>query len=67
MKTFLTFLPAIACGAMVLACAWMMFGHRRDAGDGPTVASEELAELQGEVARLRAERALTRREEHVDG
>ncbi|MDQ3991946.1 MAG: DUF1387 domain-containing protein [Actinomycetota bacterium] len=64
MRTLLTLLAALACGAMMLVCARMMAG-RRDRAAPP--AEEQLAELREEIARLRAERMLGDREERIDG
>lgn len=63
MRTLLTFLPALACAAMMLVCVRMMFGHRQQPTED--AGAQEIAELREEVARLRAQRALE--EEHVDG
>ncbi len=65
MKTLVSFLPALACGAMMLVCARMMFGRHEKTHDDPP--SREVAELHEEIARLRAERALGEREEKIDG
>ena len=69
MRTLLIYLPAVVCGAMMLACAWMMFGHRteKDETGADDARAWEMAELLEEVARLRADRALHEREESSDG
>lgn len=64
MRTLALYLPAIACGAMMLfMCIPMMRGmrksHRRDAEQAP---KEEIAELREEILRLKSERALEQSE-----
>lgn len=67
MRTLLTYLPALACaGMMLLICVPMMRNmHKGQSDDKGT--SEEVAELREEVARLKAERALSDTSETVDG
>lgn len=69
METVLAYLPAIACGAMMLLiCIPMM--RKMHKGQGVTDdsdARQEIDELHGEIARLRAERALEDERETVDG
>lgn len=65
MKTLVSFLPALACGAMMLVCARMMFGRHEKMNDDS--GSRAVAELHEEIARLRGERALGEREEKIDG
>lgn len=65
MRTVLTYLPALACGAMMVVCVRMMArSHGAMDADQKT---EEIAELRDEVARLRAERELANEKEPVDG
>lgn len=65
MRTLITLLPAVACGAMMLVCARMMFGRNGQTHDDPQ--GRDIAELRDELARLRAEHALQNREEKIDG
>ncbi len=65
MRTLITLLPAVACGAMMLVCARMMFGRHGGTHDDPPVG--EIAELRDELARLRSERALQERKERING
>jgi hypothetical protein len=69
LETFVTYLPAIACGAMLLlVCIPMMRDMHRGHGESAGTASgQEIAELREEVARLKAERALEDASETVDG
>ncbi len=58
-------LPALACGAMMLAmCLPMMRQHRGN--DAESASKEDVAALREEISRLRAERALSDKE-RVDG
>lgn len=63
MRTFLTFLPALACAAMMFVCVRMMSGHGSQKSEA--AGADEVAELREEVARLKAQRALQK--EHIDG
>ena len=67
METLLAYLPAFACGAMMLLiCIPMMRKmHKGDSGDSAT--SEEVAELREELARLKAERTPSDTRETIDG
>ena len=70
MRTIATYLPAIACGAMLLfMCIPMMrTRHRKPDGESTDVATRsEVAELREEITRLKAEHALSKQEESVDG
>ena len=66
MQAILSYLPAIACGAMVLfICIPMMRNmHKGDKSSDDSAARDEIAELREEIARLRAERDVVGRE-HV--
>ena len=68
MRTIATYLPAIACGAMMLLiCIPMMKSmHKRNDSEA-AASSQEIAELREEIARLKAERALADTKESVDG
>lgn len=69
METLVAYLPAIACGAMMLfICIPMMRNMHKGHGQSEDSASpEEVAALREEVARLRAERSLAEDRETVDG
>lgn len=69
METLITYLPAIACGAMLLfICIPMMRNMHKSHGDSSdSETRREIAELREEIARLRAERALEDVSESVDG
>lgn len=54
MKALIPYLPALACGVMMLVmCVPMMRGHGQD--DGGESAKKELADLRSEIERLRGE------------
>lgn len=68
MRSLVAYLPAIACGAMMLLiCVPMLFGrkHDRSADEGPS--QQEVAELSEEISRLKAERALEDKSEVRNG
>lgn len=69
MDILIVYLPALACGAMMLLiCIPMM--RNMNKGEGKSDASnarEEIAELREEVARLKAERSLQKDSETLDG
>ncbi|MDQ3985902.1 MAG: hypothetical protein M3280_05330 [Actinomycetota bacterium] len=69
METLLAYLPAIACGAMMLfICIPMMRNmHKGHEGSDDSDARREIGELREEIARLKAERALEDERETVDG
>jgi hypothetical protein len=64
-RTLITLLPALACGAMMLVCARMMFGRHGQTHDDPQ--TREIAELRDELARMRAESALKEQKEKLNG
>ncbi len=69
MRTIAAYLPAIACGAMMLLiCIPMMRNmHKSNGVSHESDTQRELGELRDEVARLKAERALEDKSETVDG
>jgi hypothetical protein len=69
LRTLVTYLPALACGAMLLlVCIPMMRNMHKGPGESEDTASrQEIAELREEIARLKAERALEDASETVDG
>lgn len=68
METLFIYLPAIACGAMMLLiCIPMMKSMHKGGRSDDAASREEVAELREEIARLKAERALAHTEETIDG
>ncbi len=68
MRTLATYLPAFACGAMMLLiCVPMLLGHKRHQSSNQNASPQEIADLREEVARLKAERALEDSTEVLDG
>ena len=69
MRTLVAYLPALACGAMMLLiCVPMLLGRRRRNQPPDRAASQqEVAELRHEISRLKAERALDNKTEALDG
>lgn len=68
MRTIATYLPAIACGAMMLLiCIPMMRSMHKGGNSDDATSREEVAELREEIARLKAERTLGDTKETVDG
>lgn len=70
MRTIALYLPAIACGAMMLAiCIPMMRGKSKDQTleTGAQDTRAEIAELREEIARLKADRVLGKDGEKIDG
>jgi hypothetical protein len=69
LETFISYLPALACGAMMLLiCIPMMRNmHKGHDGSTDTDTRQEIAELREEIARLRAEKTLDSDEERVGG
>lgn len=68
MRTLATYLPALACGAMMLLiCVPMLLGRKHDHDAEPSASQQEVAELRDEISRLKAERALEGKAEALDG
>lgn len=68
MRTIATYLPAIACGAMMLLiCIPMMRNMNKTHGSEKSEARREIGELHDEIARLKAERVLDDKSEALDG
>lgn len=68
MDTFIAYLPALVCGAMLLfICIPMMRNMHQGNGESDNaVIGQEVAALREEIARFKAERALAE-SEPVDG
>lgn len=59
MRSLVAYLPAIACGAMMLLiCVPMLLGRKHNNTPDQAASQEEVAELREEISRLKAERAL---------
>lgn len=70
MRTIATYLPAIACGVMLLfMCIPMMRTmHRKPDGESTDVATRaEVAKLREEMDHLKVQRGQTEEAETVDG
>lgn len=68
MRTIATYLPAIACGAMMLLiCIPMMRNMNKTHGSDDSEARREIGELREEVARLKAERVQDDKAEALNG
>jgi hypothetical protein len=69
LDTLIAYLPALACGAMMLfICSPMMRNMHKGDGDSTDAETrQEIAELREEVTRLRAEKTLHSDEERVGG
>ncbi len=68
LRTLATYLPVLACGAMMLLiCVPMLLSHKRHQSNDQNASPKEIAELREELARLKAERALEDSREVLDG
>jgi hypothetical protein len=68
LRTLVTYLPALACGAMMLLiCVPMLLGRKHKQDAEPSASQKEVAELREEISRLKAERALEDKTEALDG
>lgn len=69
MEALIFYLPALACGAMMLfICIPMMRSmHKGHDDSADTDNRQEIAELREEIARLRAKKTLDSDEERVGG
>jgi hypothetical protein len=69
LDTFISYLPALACGAMMLFICIPMMRNMHKGHDDSTDADtrQEVAELREEIARLRAEKTLDSSEETIGG
>ena len=58
MRSLAVYLPAIACGAMMLLiCVPMLLGRKHGDGGDAGASREEVAELRAQIARLTSERS----------
>ena len=68
MRSIATYLPALACGAMLLlVCVPMLLGRKHHHANDESASQQEVAELREEISRLKAEWALTDRSEAPGG
>ena len=68
MRSIATYLPALACGAMLLlVCVPMLLGRKHNHAGGESASQQEVADLREEISRLKAEWALTDRSEALGG
>jgi hypothetical protein len=69
LETLISYLPVIACGAMMLLICIPMTKNMHKGHDDSTDVDtrQEIAELREEIARLRAEKTLDSSEERVGG
>lgn len=69
MRTLVSYLPALACAALMFVCMGHMFSrsHEGQESIADEATKREISELREEIARLRAERALAPDTESVDG
>jgi len=68
LRTLVAYLPALACGAMMLLiCVPMLFGRKQNRSSDQGATQQEVAELRHEISRLKAERALEDKTEAFDG
>jgi hypothetical protein len=67
-RSIAVYLPALICGAMMLAiCVPMLLGRKHNHSSDQSSTQQEIAELREEVARLKAERVLDDKSEARDG
>jgi len=67
MRSLVVYLPAVACGAMMLLiCVPMLLGRRNHSGN-QGASEHEIAQLREEIARLKSERALDEKAQAHDG
>jgi hypothetical protein len=68
-EPLITYLPVLACGAMMLFICIPMMRNMHKGHDDSTEADtrQEIAELREEIARLRAEKTLDSGEERIGG
>jgi hypothetical protein len=68
LRSIAAYLPAIACGVMMLLiCVPMLVGRKRNQTNNQSASQEEVAELREEIARLKAQRTLEKESESLDG
>lgn len=68
LRSLAAYLPALACGAMMLlVCVPMLLGRRHKEPSDEGASEQEAAELREEISRLKAERALEGDSEVIGG
>ncbi|MGI8706864.1 MAG: hypothetical protein ACR2LG_01470 [Actinomycetota bacterium] len=68
MRLLVAYLPALACGAMMLLiCVPMLLGRKHNQSSDQGVSQQEVADLREELSRLKAERALDDKTEALNG
>ncbi len=68
MRSLAVYLPALACGAMMLLiCVPMLLGRNHNQPTDQGVSQQDVGELREEIARLKAERALEDKSGALDG
>ncbi len=67
MRSLIAYLPALACGVMMLLiCVPMLLGRKHGQSD-QGASKQEVAELRDELSRLKAQRVLEDKTEALDG
>nr|MBA2599467.1 hypothetical protein [Actinomycetota bacterium] len=67
MRSLVPYLPALACGAMMLfICVPMLLGRKHNQSSDQGASQQEVAELREEISRLKAARALEDRNESLN-
>lgn len=62
------YLPALACGAMMLlVCVPMLLGRKHNHASDESASQQEVAELREEISRLKAKQTPVDRSEALDG
>ena len=68
LRSLAAYLPALACGAMMLLiCVPMLLGRKHKQPSDESASKQEVAELREEISRLKAERALEDDSEVIGG
>ncbi len=68
MRLITAYLPALACGAMMLlVCVPMLLGRKHNNAANESASQQEVAELREKISSLKAERTPADRSETLDG